>query len=53
MRKKINCYKTDFSALFILDRKFRMERQSTEVSSGVPVMAQWLTNLTRNHEVAG
>ena len=20
---------------------------------GVPVMAQWLTNLTRNHEVAG
>ena len=22
-------------------------------SSGVPVMAQWLTNLTRSHEVAG
>ena len=21
--------------------------------AGVPVMAQWLTNLTRNHEVAG
>ena len=21
--------------------------------SGVPIMAQWLTNLTRNHEVAG
>ena len=21
--------------------------------TGVPVMAQWLTNLTRNHEVAG
>ena len=21
--------------------------------SGVPVVAQWLTNLTRNHEVAG
>ena len=21
--------------------------------SGVPVMAQWLTSLTRNHEVAG
>ena len=20
---------------------------------GVPIMAQWLTNLTRNHEVAG
>ena len=23
------------------------------VFSGVPVVAQWLTNLTRNHEVAG
>ena len=22
-------------------------------SRGVPVVAQWLTNLTRNHEVAG
>ena len=22
-------------------------------TSGVPIMAQWLTNLTRNHEVAG
>ena len=21
--------------------------------SGVPVMAQWLTNLTRNHEIVG
>ena len=24
-----------------------------EGSPGVPVVAQWLTNLTRNHEVAG
>ena len=24
-----------------------------KVSSGVPVMAQWLTDPTRNHEVAG
>ena len=24
-----------------------------ELSLGVPVMAQWLTNPTRNHEVAG
>ena len=23
------------------------------LSTGVPVMAQWLTNLTRNHEVLG
>ena len=24
-----------------------------EMKAGVPVMAQWLTNLTRNHEVVG
>ena len=24
-----------------------------EVKWGVPIVAQWLTNLTRNHEVAG
>ena len=24
-----------------------------EIDHGVPVVAQWLTNLTRNHEVAG
>jgi len=25
----------------------------TKLSPGVPVMAQWLTNLTRDHEVSG
>ena len=30
-----------------------LPRLSLEQVSGVPVMAQWLTNLTRNHEVAG
>ena len=24
-----------------------------KINGGVPIMAQWLTNLTRNHEVAG
>ena len=24
-----------------------------KINSGVPVVAQWLTNPTRNHEVAG
>ena len=24
-----------------------------EVNFGIPIVAQWLTNLTRNHEVAG
>ena len=27
--------------------------RSRSVMVGVPVVAQWLTNLTRNHEVAG
>ena len=26
---------------------------TSRMNSGVPVMAQWLTNPTRNHEVAG
>ena len=26
---------------------------SLKISPGVPVVAQWLVNLTRNHEVAG
>ena len=30
------------------NRRFRLKRER-----GVPVVAQWLTNLTRNHEVAG
>ena len=29
------------------------KRMKLEHSLGVPVVAQWLTNLTRNHEVAG
>ena len=28
-------------------------QQVKNPSSGVPIMAQWLTNLTRNHEVVG
>ena len=31
--------------------KNKKKRKKKEV--GVPVMAQWLTNLTRNHEIAG
>ena len=27
--------------------------EDSKTSLGVPVMAQWFTNLTRNHEVAG
>ena len=34
-----------------LIRKLRHPKE--EAFGGVPVMAQWLTNPTRNHEVAG
>ena len=30
-----------------------MEQQVKNPASGVPVVAQWLANLTRNHEIAG
>ena len=29
------------------------EKKKKEERDGVPVVAQWLTNPTRNHEVAG
>ena len=36
------------------DRKReRKERKKERKKEGVPVVAQWLTNRTRNHEVAG
>ena len=30
-----------------------MDSGVKKIKSGVPVMAQWLTNPTKNHEVAG
>ena len=40
-----------------LEPTCRLPREGTgqcvTVSAGVPVVAQWLTNPTRNHEVAG
>ena len=32
---------------------FKLSQGFQKVFPGVPVMAQWLTNVTRNHEVAG
>ena len=31
----------------------RMETSKKATTSGVPIVAHWLTNLIRNHEVAG
>ena len=38
------------------EKEIEMDRERDVITrdiSGAPVMAQWLTNLTRNHEVAG
>ena len=36
-----------------LDAMTSVSSLNSQSVDGVPVMAQWLTNLTRNHEVAG
>ena len=41
-RRKITC-----------PQKLMMKMERKKKSPGVPVMAQWLTNLTSNHEVEG
>ena len=40
-------------ANFHFSEKFETEFKLKKITSGVPVVAQWLTNPTRNHEVAG
>ena len=35
------------------DQKKEKKKKKKESPPGVPVVAQWLTNPTRNHEVAG
>ena len=37
----------------VLGMEKLLKKQVLNRFSGVPVVAQWLTNLTRNHEVAG
>ena len=38
---------------FKLRKKWGINNVSVEKKDGVPVVAQWLTNPTRSHEVAG
>ena len=38
------------AALFIITQNWKILKHPF---MGAPVMAQWLTNLTRNHEVTG
>ena len=35
------------------NKKHKQTNKNKEIDRGVPVMAQWLINPTRNHEVAG
>ena len=37
----------------ISDGKKMYSRKNSKEAVGVSIVAQWLTNLTRNHEVAG
>ena len=36
-----------------LIKKMRLKQRVKENKTGVPIMAQWLTNPTRNHEFVG
>ena len=38
-------YKTEFPGLKLESKEYKY--------FGVPIVVQWLTNLTRNHEIAG
>ena len=39
--------------LFAKQKQTHRHRKFKIIKGGVPVVAQWLTNLTRNHEVVG
>ena len=42
-----------FPPITLLPSSYAYLSQQTRTIAGVPVMAQWLMNLTRNHEVVG
>ena len=42
-----------FPVIYLNDKDVIRIKKILYRSSGVPVVAQWLTNPTRNHEVAG
>ena len=43
---------TNYDSIESLDQR-RVQKNKKESPYGVPVVAQWLTNPTRNHEVVG
>ena len=49
--EKVN--KIDKALTRLIKKKKKTKQKTTTTKKGVPVMAQWLTNPTRNHEVAG
>ena len=44
---------TSFDLIYYLNSAYYMLVPFLNVDSGVPVVVQWLTNPTRNHEVVG
>ena len=51
---KVSIHSFLFLAMPAAGRNFPSQGSNLKkIESGVPVVAQWLTNLTRNHEVVG
>ena len=42
-----------YAAGAALEKEKKKKKKKKEYTPGVPIVAQWLTNPTRNHEVAG
>ena len=51
--RKESIFKSLFSHKGMAKGNSLKRKKIIKKSYGVPVVAQWLTNLTRNHEVAG
>ena len=49
----MNLFLNDLILIFRSCISFQIYKQGSFLAPGVPVVAQWLTNLTRSHEVMG
>ena len=53
MKFMVNEEKELFSPLCYLFKISVVKKKKKKENTGVPVVAQWLTNPTRNHEISG
>ena len=51
--QNVSRWHVDYFELKALEKQRSRFKQIYFKTSGVPIVAQWLTNPTRNHEVAG